>query len=512
MSQEQILVEKQKKKKKEPEKKQKKKSSVKGEVLSYLAKKIIYFPLLRNSLMKMLEKKMYEEVVTKATDYPKKVQEKKLDFIKAILQSGIRNFDKGYISKNYMNRAFDTLVKQSWIEKESLNDVRDKFEKINSLQPPSFIVFSPTQVCNLKCTGCYASSSEMNATTLPYDVVEKVVDETYNEWGSRFMVISGGEPLLYKDDNKTLFDIWEKYDQMFFLFFTNGTRIDEKTAKRFAGMGNVTPAISVEGFEKETDERRGPGTYKKILEAAKNLREAGAPFGVSVTITKKNYEILKEDKFYDFIFNELGASYMWMFQLMPIGQATCVKELMIDAKQRVDLFRHWEKLISEKNYPVADFWNSGVLADGCIAYGRPGGYLYIDWHGNITPCAFVPFYEDNVKDLFANNKKLADALHSDLFKNGRKWQQDFGLSHTNKPGNWLMACSIRDNWKNFKKNILTDTATPEDPAAKEFINSSEIDKVLSDFNEDLDKLTTPIWENEYLDKDTNEEEVEVKKE
>jgi MoaA/NifB/PqqE/SkfB family radical SAM enzyme len=38
---------------------------------------------------------------------------------------------------------------------------------------------------------------------------------------------------------------------MYFLFFTNGTLITKEVAEKLAQLGNVTPAISVEGFEKE---------------------------------------------------------------------------------------------------------------------------------------------------------------------------------------------------------------------------------------------------------------------
>ncbi|MEM0465660.1 MAG: radical SAM/SPASM domain-containing protein [Candidatus Pacearchaeota archaeon] len=495
MSEEQILTEEKKRKSK--------KISKKANIYSYLAKKIIYFPLLRNSLIKMLENKMYQEAVVNCKDHPKKVQERKIQYLSALLSSGIRNFDRGYISKEFINRAFDTLIKFGFTEKELLREIVDKFKEKYGQLPPTFIVLSPTQKCNLSCIGCYASSNFNSAAFLPYEIVDKIVDEVYNEWANRFFVISGGEPLMYNDNGKTLFDVWEKYKDMFFLFFTNGTLIDIDTAKKLARVGNATPAISIEGYEKETDERRGKGTFKKILEATENLKKVGVPFGVSVTVTKKNFDLLKEESFYDFCFKELGASYMWMFQLMPIGKATCVKELMITPEQRVVLFRVWEKMLSEKKYPVGDFWNSGPLSDGCIAYGRNGGYLYIDWNGNIPPCAFVPFYEDNIIELYSKGKKLSDALFSKLFINGRKWQQEYGLSHTNNPGNWLMPCSIRDNWKTFKKYVLTENSKPEDSAAKEFIESKEIDKLLEEFDDNLEKLTRPIWENEYLDKDSN---------
>jgi hypothetical protein len=68
-------------------------------------------------------------------------------------------------------------------------------------------------------------------------------------------------------------------------------------------MGNLTPGISVEGFEKETDQRRGKGVYKKILAAMENLRSEGVPFGVSITAMRHNWDLVSSDEFYDFWFN-----------------------------------------------------------------------------------------------------------------------------------------------------------------------------------------------------------------
>lgn len=62
---------------------------------------------------------------------------------------------------------------------------------------------------------------------------------------------------------------------------------------------------------------RGEGVYKKIREALANLREAGVPFGIQVTATSKNYEILLTDEFYKYYFEEMGATHMWQYQLMP---------------------------------------------------------------------------------------------------------------------------------------------------------------------------------------------------
>ncbi len=472
-------------------------NKTKSDIYTYLIRRIFFFPYGEELLLKNLKKKIYFSLVEKEKEFPKSVQIKKYEYLIAMLESSKRNFDKGYISKNVANRIIETLVKYGFVNKDANEDIRKRFEKKYRLEPPSFIVLSPTQKCNLNCEGCYASS-KINASSLPYKIVDKIVHEVYNEWGNRFMTISGGEPLMYYDDGKTLFNIWKKYNQMFFLFFTNGILLNKEKAKKLAELGNVTPAISLEGFEEETDERRGKGIFKKILKATDNLKEVGVPFGVSVTATSKNINILLDDKFYDFVFQKLGASYMWQFQLMPIGQAKDMKKLMITPEQRVKLYRKWEQLLKNKKYCIGDFWNSGVLSNGCIAYGRKGGYLYVDWNGNITPCVFVPYYENNIKELFSEGKKLADALFSDLFIKGREWQNKYGLNNTKKPDNWLMPCSIRDHWVNFKENILNKNSKPEDICAKEALKSKNYTETLKKFDEELSKKTLPIWEEEYL--------------
>jgi len=490
--------------------------NVKKNIQMYFIRKMIYNAFGKETFLSSIEKQLHKAIVEDNDSMPKAILEKKYNFVMAIFAAAQRNIIKGWISKSVAKKLTDSLInedaarviqnilsgnpisqdQQASLENGELSKIRNEFKKKYNIPPPFFIVFAPTQVCNLQCCGCYASS-KINAPSLSFETVDKICDEVYNEWGNRFMTITGGEPLMYKDNGKTLFDIWKKYPRMFFMFYTNGTLINEENAMKLAEVGNVSPAISVEGWEKETDERRGKGVFKRIIEATDNLKKAGVPFGVSITATSKNIDILLDDKFYDYMFQEVGAVYMWMFQLMPIGKAVDTT-LMITPEQRVKLFRKWEELLTKKRYCIADFWNSGVLADGCIAYGREGGYLYVDWNGNITPCVFVPYYVDNVLDLYKQGKKLADALNSDFFKNGRKWQEEYGLSHRHDPDNWLMPCSIRDHYKNFKHNILTKEVKPEDAPAAEALKSKAYEKTLEEFDKELEEKTSPIWKKEYL--------------
>jgi len=157
------------------------------------------------------------------------------------------------------------------------------------------------------------------------------------------------------------------------MMYTNGTLIDKKMAKRMAEVGNLTPAISVEGFEKETDERRGKGVFKKVLEAMANLREVGVPFGISVTATKYNAEKIVSDEFVDFFFEQQGAIYGWIFQYMPIGRSYTL-DLMVTPEQRKWMFEREKHIIHDKGVFLPDFWNGGLYSSGCLAAGRIGGY------------------------------------------------------------------------------------------------------------------------------------------
>jgi MoaA/NifB/PqqE/SkfB family radical SAM enzyme len=66
------------------------------------------------------------------------------------------------------------------------------------------------------------------------------------------------------------------------------------------------------------------------------LKDVGVPFGLSVTATKQNMNLLRKEEFYDHWFKEVGATYMWMFHLMPIGRARENIPLMISAEERYD--------------------------------------------------------------------------------------------------------------------------------------------------------------------------------
>jgi len=475
---------------------------MKGEFVSSTLIRMVSHKHLRKLLANRLDDYIYKSMINNESEDLAEVQKRRYQYLSAMLRCVNRGIDKGGVSPEIIKKIVRVFVQNNLVREDSsytqaVEGFRDKYGEY----PPTFIVISPTQKCNLNCIGCYANSNAKTAATIPYSYVDRMVREVHDSWGVRFITISGGEPFMYASGGKTLLDIFRKYNDMFFLVYTNGTLIDKEVAGELAKSANVTPAISVEGFEEKTDKRRGRGTFGKILQAFEHLRQVGVPFGISVTATSENVDLLLTDQFYDYYFEEQGACYMWQFQLMPIGRGKDEAHLMVVPEKRVELYRKWENVMAEKRYCLADFWNSGVLARGCIAYGRSGGYAYVDWHGNVTPCVFIPYYADNIYDLYNDGKTLTDALFSDFMKNGRKWQREYGLDNWKKPKNWLMPCSIRDHYEIFRHSVLPKNAKPEDEKAKEALESAEYLEMLKKYDQELQSLTERIWESEYLNKE-----------
>jgi MoaA/NifB/PqqE/SkfB family radical SAM enzyme len=363
---------------------------------------------------------------------------------------------------------------------------------------PTFITISPTQKCNLSCVGCYAASTNKTVATLEWDVVDKILTQKRELWGSHFTVISGGEPLMYESQGKNMLDLFEKYNDTFFLMYTNGTLIDKTIARKLADLGNVSPAISVEGFEAETDARRGKGVYQKILRAIENLNEAGVLYGISFTATRKNVDKILHSDFIDQFFGPYGATFAWMFQYMPIGRGPDF-DLMITPEQRRNLWFRERELIKDKGIFFVDFWNGGPISDGCISAGRKGGYLYIDWFGNVQPCVFVPYSVGNIeRDFFDKGKNLDDVLETPFFTKLRDWQKNYSYKKSAKEaGNEIVPCPIRDHHDQFNKIARETHAIPVGKSAEKAITDEQFIRDLTDIGKKVDELTADIWKQEY---------------
>ncbi len=381
---------------------------------------------------------------------------------------------------------------------EDLKRIKKEWEEKYGEGPPGFLVISPTKFCNLACPNCYANAATKR-DELEYWVVERILREAMSLWGVRFFVLSGGEPFVYRSEGKGILDLAEEFSDCIFMSYTNGLLISEGVARRLSELGNLTPAISVEGFEETTDSRRGKGTFKRILAVMERLRRNKVLFGISLTATRFNCEEILSDAFIDFFFNKMGASYGWIFHYMPLGRDVDVS-LMPSPKQRLWMWqRSWE-IVKKKGIMLADFWNHGTVSHGCIAGGREGGYLHINWHGDVAPCVFFPFAVSNIKDIYRAGGNLNDVLQTPFFKAVRNWQRRYGFFSRSdgRDSDWLRPCPIRDHFLEARAIIKEYGARPIDYAPHQILDEEGYIRGMESYDKELQELTLPIWRELYV--------------
>ena len=341
-------------------------------------------------------------------------------------------------------------VLRNFIVKEGLiaPNKRHRILKKEGFYPPSLVVISPTMRCNLKCYGCYAGNYTKDQD-LPFEEFDRIIREG-KELGIFFYVISGGEPFFYPG----IMDLFEKHSDCCFQVYTNGTLLDDETCARIVELGNVWPCISVEGFEKETDERRGKGTFKRITQAMESLNKRKGLFGFSLTVTRKNAEFVMSDEFIDEWVNR-GCFLGWVFIYIPIGRNPDVN-LMPTPEQRRMVGQRVRYFRATRPIFIADFWNDGDYVDGCIAGARK--YLHINCHGDVEPCVFAHFAVDNIK-----GKSLKEVINSPFFRK-IKSKQPFNKDHR-------LPCMIIDNPEILREVVRETGARPTHPGAETLITT-----------------------------------------
>lgn len=387
-----------------------------------------------------------------------------IEFPRKILRDLHPNQRDKWISNLAVNHLLSgTNKRKAWADREGY-------------YPPSTVVISPTMRCNLSCYGCYAGDYD-KSLELSRDEIDSILVQM-KEMGVYFAVISGGEP-FFKDD---IFDIFKKHSDMAFLVFTHGGLIDERMVERLIEVGNVMPAFSLEGYEKETDERRGPGHFRKVMHAMDLLREAGLSFCGSFTQTSRNTGIITSDQYIDMLV-EKGCFALWLFSYVPVGRDPDLA-LMPTPEQRDLMRRRTIDFRAAKPMIMVDFWNDGPIISGCIAGGRK--YFHINANGDIEPCVFCHFAVDNIR-----RTTLREALRSPLFQKIRERQ--------GKHENLLRPCMLIDHPEIGREIFQSSGVYPTHQGAEEIFTGlcGKMDDYAASYAEIADKA----WEKEFCGND-----------
>lgn len=257
------------------------------------------------------------------------------------------------------------------------------------------------QKCAGACAYCFASSTGVSDDILPKEKVREILDDGY-ELGARYVMFSGGDPLLHPD----LYDLcsYAKEKGMLTCILT-ASLISKEQARQLVNLNPNEIGIHIDTIHQETYNKihTDPKTLEMKIRGFKNLLEAGYPSNRTfplITMTKPSASRIEETV--DWFVDEMGADHMCYLPLKPQGFG----------KEKL---KNWEPSLSDLTRAVeyrakklgADWLKIGV-SDAAMPACRTN--VVINPNGNISPCALLSelhvgnVYKERFKDIVENNK------------------------------------------------------------------------------------------------------------
>lgn len=270
------------------------------------------------------------------------------------------------------------------------------------LQVPPYMIISVTNRCNLNCKGCYSKAQHRtDEKEMDRGRLRGVISEAAG-LGISFIFLAGGEPLIRPD----ILDITKDFPEIIFPLFTNGLLITDELIESFKKQKNVVPVISIEGYETDTDGRRGSGVYGRLQGTMEKLEKAGVFYGLSFTVTNKNFETLTDKVFISEQIRS-GCQLFFFVEYVPIGEGT--EDAVITEQQRAALAATLDDFRQSFDGLFVSFLGDEEAFGGCLSAGR--GFIHISAAGDLEPCPFAPYSDSNVRET-----ALEEALRSELLR------------------------------------------------------------------------------------------------
>ncbi|MDA8020075.1 MAG: radical SAM protein [Thermoanaerobaculia bacterium] len=253
---------------------------------------------------------------------------------------------------------------------------------------PPFLFIAITNSCNLRCHGCWVEK-EGEGHVLGLDEIDLMI-ESGKRRKSYYYTLLGGEPFLVKD----IWKIFETHSDCYFQTITNGMIFTEANVERLKRLGNVTPLVSLDGFEQQNDLRRGDGVWQAAMKGLERLKEAKLFYGIATTATGLNLEEVMSDEYVEY-FIERGAMYIWYYVYRPMSPEPHT-EYCVSEEQLLWLRRRLLELRRKHPILIIDtYWT----ADGeAFCPAATGLGFHIGPKGSIEICPALSFATDNVQN------------------------------------------------------------------------------------------------------------------
>jgi radical SAM protein with 4Fe4S-binding SPASM domain len=274
--------------------------------------------------------------------------------------------------------------------------------------PPARVYLDVTDACNLRCRHCCTASGIPRPDELTLGELERVIDQVVS-MGVRYLVISGGEPMLRPDLPQVL--AYARHRGLAVTLLTNGLLVDRSAAQMLSRM-KIRVKISLDGATRKTHEAlRGSGTFDSTLEALSILRSAEAEgLAVHFTLNRLNSaELLSLPA----VLSSIGVRNLVVGVIKPSGRARENADLLVSPSMVPYLRLQVDTLARNPLISLQSFTDQGTGGFGCPATCNKFG---VTASGRVTTCAFFgeKLLGDNVRDhalpVLWERQKLRDEV------------------------------------------------------------------------------------------------------
>ena len=230
------------------------------------------------------------------------------------------------------------------------------------------VVWNVTQRCNLKCVHCYAHAQDEHQSNELTTEQGKIVLDDLAQFGVPVVLFSGGEPLVRKDLPELAAYAVDK--GMRAVISTNGTLINQSTARTLKEIGLSYVGISLDGMQEINDRFRGVnGAFASALDGIRNCQEAGIKVGLRFTVNKFN---VKEIPSIFKLIEEMDIPRVCFYHLVYAGRGSeLVKDDLTHSETRaaVDLIMDETRRLHDIGKPK-EVLTVDNHADGPYVYQR----------------------------------------------------------------------------------------------------------------------------------------------
>ena len=198
-----------------------------------------------------------------------------------------------------------------------------------------FLFVELTNGCNLHCLHCGSNCSGQNTIYIDTELLLNALYTVAEDFdrSSVMICLTGGEPLLHPD----FFLIAEEIVKLGFPWgmTTNGTLIDDSTARRLKALSLQSITISLDGTNESHDKLRGrKGAFQSTVHAIHMLNQVGIPVQITSVIHNKNITQLEE--MYSLMI-KLNVFSWRIINIEPIGRATEHNALLLSHENMIRL-------------------------------------------------------------------------------------------------------------------------------------------------------------------------------